>query len=165
MKQVLITRKGDEVSIKFDYERNLVNVAKGLEKRRFDSETKEWLAPLHHYKYVVKEFEAANCLLRVDPSIEELLINKVDIEKKLPVVHIRSSSAEYHISFEYDEQIVRTMKALPEKRFDSVLKMWMVPIRDRKRTLEQILYRLEFVDCEVSLEGDLADPNDIRKHT
>lgn len=165
MKQVLITRKGDEVSIKFDYERNLVNIAKGLEKRRFDSETKEWLAPLHHYKYVVKEFEAANCLLRVDPSIEELLINKVDIEKKLPVVHIRSSSAEYLISFEYDEQIVRTMKALPEKRFDSVLKMWMVPIRDQKRTLEQILYRLEFVDCEVSLEGDLAGPNDIRKHT
>ncbi|MFQ5909191.1 MAG: hypothetical protein ACE5IJ_00535 [Thermoplasmata archaeon] len=165
MKQVFITRKGDEVAIKFGYERDLVRVAKDLEKRRFDPETKEWLAPLHHYKYVVKEFEAANCLLRIDPSIEELLMNEVDVQKKLPVVHIQSNSAEYQISFEYDEQLVRTMKALPEKRFDPVLKMWAVPIRDREKTLEQILYRLKFVDCEVSIEGELARSKDLRKHT
>jgi hypothetical protein len=165
VKQVLIARKEDEVSIQFDYDRDLVEVAKGLEKRRFNPDTKEWLAPLHHYKYVVKEFEAANCLLRIDPSIEDLLINEVDVEKKLPVVHINSNSAEFQISFEYDEQIVRTMKALPEKRFDPILKMWAVPVRDREKTLQQILYRLEFVDCEVALEGDLASQEDAGKHT
>ncbi|MFQ6106949.1 MAG: hypothetical protein ACE5QF_05110 [Thermoplasmata archaeon] len=165
MKQVLITRKGDEVAIRFDYDKELVRVAKGLEKRRFDPETKEWLAPLHHYKYVVKEFEAANCLLRIDSSIEELLIGGVQVEKKLPVVHIRDNSVEYQISFEYDEQLVRTMKALPEKRFDPILKIWAVPIRDREGTLQQILHRLEFVDCEVSIETKAMRPKGARKHT
>lgn len=165
MKQVVITRKGDEVAIRFDYDKELVQVAKSLEKRRFDPDTREWLAPLHHYAYVVKEFEAVDCLLRIDPSIEELLLNEIVVEKKLPVVRIRGNSAEYQISFEYDEQLVRTMKALPEKRFDPVMRIWAVPIRDKKKTLEQILYRLEFVDCEVSVEGDLAGTNRLGKHT
>ncbi|MFQ6128054.1 MAG: hypothetical protein ACE5QW_04045 [Thermoplasmata archaeon] len=165
MKQVFITRKGDEVAIRFDYDRDLVKVAKDLEKRRFDPVTKEWLAPLHHYKYVVKEFEAADCLLRIDPSIEELLINRVDVEEKLPVVHIRRNGMEYQISFEYDGQLVRAMKALPDKRFDPVLKIWTVPLRDGEKTLEEILYRLKFVECEVSIEGNLADSKNLRKHT
>lgn len=165
MKQVLITRRGDEVAIRFDYDRGLVKVAKDLERRRFDPATREWLAPLHHYRYVVKEFEAANCLLRIDPSIEELLIKGVSVEKKLPVVHIRSNAAEYQISFEYDEHLVRTMKALPEKRFDPVLKIWAVPLRDREKTLHEILHRLRFVDCEVSIDGELVDLEDLKKHT
>jgi len=165
VKQVLITRRGDEVAIRFDYDRGLVRVAKDLERRRFDPATREWLAPLHHYRYVVKEFEAANCLLRIDPSIEELLINRIKIEKKLPTVHIQSNAREYQISFEYDEHIVRTMKALPEKRFDPVLKIWVVPLGDREKTLHEILYRLKFVDCKVSIDGELVDLEDVKKHT
>lgn len=155
LKQVFVRRRGDQVVIKFNYDKELVEVARSLREREFDPATKEWASPLYLYKDVVKSFEMANCVLRIDEEIERMLLNDVRVERKLPEVRLSKMGNELFIDFDYDESLVRTIKSLPEKSFDPERKIWTVPIRDPKRTLEEVIYRFQFAECNLILEEDL----------
>ena len=154
-KRVHIKRRGDEVAVQFEYDKKLVEIARGLEQRRYDPETKEWLAPISYYQYVVKQFEAVDCIVSVDEEIERLLLEGKKFVRDRPQVRVRRFGNDYVLDFEFNDRVVKAVKSLPERSFDPITKAWYVPIREPKETLEEILYHLEFAECEISLPQDL----------
>lgn len=155
MRTVQIGRKGGEVAVQFDYDEKLVEVAKSLPKRRFDSDAKEWLVPLYLYKDVVRKFECQTCVVIVDEEIERYLLEGKEFERERPEVFIKKVGNDYMVSFEYDPNLVREIKSLEERKFDPGTKGWFIPIRDEARTLQEVVARLQLTGCQIRVQDDL----------
>lgn len=155
MRTVQISRKGGEVAVQFEYDERLVEVARALPKRRFDSEAKEWLVPLHYYKDVVSLFEDETCVVIVDEEIEQFLLEGKEFEAETPEVFIRRVGNDYMVSFEYDPNLVREIKSLEQRKFDPGTKGWYIPIQDEVRTLEEVISKLRLARCQIKLHEDL----------
>jgi hypothetical protein len=156
MNQVTFSLRGDEVAIAFRYDPVLVDVARGLPSRRFDPDTKEWLVPQYHCHDAVKAFEAAPCIVHVEPEVESLLTEPPGGPSRAPRARVYKEGEEYVIDFPYDARVVRAVKSIPGRRFDSDRKLWLVGITDPAGTLKEILRQLRFAECEVELDDALG---------
>lgn len=155
MKRATVRRRGDEVVLRFDYDRSLVAAVKGLPRRRFDPFTKEWVLPLHLYMDAVSILQATGASVELDDELKALYEQGAVVPRTRPEVSIGRCGGEYVVQFEYDPSLVKATKKIPGRSFDPASKAWFVPIVDERETLHDLLAAFEGVDCSIRLESKL----------
>ncbi len=148
-------RRGDEAVIQFDYDKSLVAAVKGLPKRSFDPQTKEWVVPLHLYLDAVARLQAVGADVRLDEELQVMYDEALLPPPKKPEVIISRCGDEYMVQFEYDPVLVKAAKGIPGRSFDPSSKAWFVPIDNERETLRNVLQTFELVDCTIRLEQKL----------
>lgn len=148
-------RRGNEAVIQFDYDRALVRAVKGLERRSFDTRTKEWVVPLHLYADAIARLEAAGGEVEMDADLQTMYAEGLQPRPPRPEVHVARSGGDYVIRFDYEPRLVRVVKEIPGRSFDASAKAWFVPIEDEVGTLQEVLRPFEAANCTIRLEPDL----------
>ncbi len=155
VKRVVMSRRGDEAVIQFDYDRSLVTAVKGLDRRSFDPWTKEWTIPLHLYIDAVARFQAIGSKVELDGELQAMYDEALVPPPKKPEVTISRCGDEYVVQFEYDPSLVKATKRIPGRNFDPSSRAWFVPIEDAEGTLKSVLKTFEALDCSIRLEPKL----------
>lgn len=148
-------KRRDEAVAHFDYDRSLVKAVKGLDKRSFDAQTKEWIIPLHLYRDAVARFESVGASVELDEELEAMTVGALLPPPKKPEITISRCGDEYIVQFEYDPSLVEAVKRIPKRSFDPASKAWFVPIEDEKATLSAVLQTFEVMDCTIRLQPKL----------
>lgn len=148
-------RLGEEAVIRFDYDRALVRAVKGLERRRFDARTKEWVVPLYLYADALARLEAAGGEVELDDDLQTMLAGGLQPRPPEPEVHVGRTGGNYIIRFEYEPRLVKAVKEIPGRTFDPSAKAWFVPIQDEVGTLGEVLRPFEAAGCTIHLDPDV----------
>jgi hypothetical protein len=146
-------RRGNEAVLSFDYDRFLVKAIKTIDRRRYDPATKEWTVPLHYYADAIATLEAIGAEVEMDPELTDLHERAVVPPEARPEVTVERAGTQYVIRFDYDRRLVRAVKQVPGRTFDSVARAWLVPVEEG--ALENLLATLGEVDCSVQLAPDV----------
>ncbi|MFQ5920149.1 MAG: hypothetical protein ACE5I4_08945 [Thermoplasmata archaeon] len=153
MTRVSMRRRGNEAVLSFDYDRFLVKAVKSIDRRRYDPMTKEWTVPLHYYADAVATLEAVGAEVEMDPELTDLHERAVVPPRARPEVTVERAGTQYVVRFDYDRSLVRAVKKVPGRTFDSVARAWLVPVEEG--ALENLLATLDEVDCSVKLAPDV----------
>ncbi len=153
MTRVTMRRRGDEAVLSFDYDRFLVRAVKTLDRRRYDPMTKEWTIPIHYYADALATLEAVGAGVEMDPELADLHERAVVPPKARPDVSVERAGDQYIVRFEYERSLVRAIRKVPGRTFDSVARAWLVPVEEG--ALENLLATFAEVDCAVQLAPEL----------
>ncbi|MDX1534990.1 MAG: hypothetical protein R3291_05165 [Thermoplasmata archaeon] len=153
MTRVSMRRRGKEAVLSFDYDRFLVRAVKNLDQRRYDPTTKEWTVPIHYYADALATLEALGAEVEMDPELADLHERAEVPPKAAPEVSVEQAGDRYVVRFEYDRSLVRAIKKVPGRSFDSVARAWLVPVEEG--ALDNLLATLREVDCAIRVDPEL----------
>ncbi len=150
-------KRGDEVVIQFEYDRSLVKAVKSLGRRRFDSFSKEWVVPLHLYMDALAHLEAVGADVELDSDLASMYDDELVPPPRKAEVAIGRVGDDYVVHFDYDPELVKAVKGIPGRTFDSSSKAWFIPIEGEEETLNNLLKAFELLDCSLRVEPKLRD--------
>ncbi len=148
-------RRGDEVVIQFEYAKGLVKAVKSLDKRSFDSFSKEWVVPIHLYMDAMARFEAVGAHVELDDELASMYDKTLVPPPRKPEVTISRVGEDYVVQFDYDPELVKAAKRIPGRTFDPSSKAWFIPIEDEFETLSNVAKTFELLECSIRLEPKL----------
>lgn len=149
---VSISVMEEETLISFKYNEDFINVIRKQPKRRWDSESKQWVVPNNHVIKVLKELEKVGA--DVENAINyamnhELIINAKP--KKVDVLLYFDEDAVL-MKFDYNEEILKRVKKIDKKyrKWNPQHKYWEIA-NDEFKLLMQSLK--PFVNFKVIKQG------------
>lgn len=121
----------ESVSLKFDFDNDLVNLIKTLKSKSFDWDNKVWIV----HKFEVKSLYEDMQTLGYDLSQLKPYVS-TDLKANIKVLKVENRDIEF--SFPYYPKVVEAIKTLTYYKFNQGNKSWTIDIREKNRLVQLI---------------------------
>ena len=122
----------DRFEIKIGYNKEIIDLFKTLNGRKFDPVTKYWSFPIKSHDDIINKIKFGTKNVKIEPLEKNLNI------KSKPAKFYLISRTRFEVQADYDQELQELFKTFQTKKYDPTLKRWSFDLKEYEDLIKKI---------------------------